>query len=260
VQEHPPVDGKLVPAVAAMYAGWHEEGPYTRPYYQIAQAFLDIPAVGWGMGTHDRWMREFDWVYSKTALRWIGRVRARNLLASILLTDVLDRLTDYACALGSDRRHAFPSPQRKKQLTVEQGQYFIEFEVPPGAAFRYHYEERAEYGPGFRGVALIERCHLSSNVYQTCNGEGVIPGFGPCRTLLGFDIPCDFVRHARFDGDAVVPEGGGKPFRIGCRVPFGFVVNSRTYHFGLNEIGPAVPKLGLDAMVDLIREAAAEEN
>jgi hypothetical protein len=136
-------------------------------------------------------MRDYDFVVSTSALRLIGRGRELDLLTSILLTDVLQRLSDYAAALTEGCGRDSPSPQCKRELTRAQGRCWIEFEVPEGAVFEYRDEN---HGPGFREVALVEQCHLSSNIYHNVYGEGVnselaSPGgasrqFPPCKPPL----------------------------------------------------------------------------
>jgi hypothetical protein len=257
-KERPIYDGKIVMAVNAMGAGiqW-DAPPYKLAYSSIARTLLEMPAEKWRKDDPPEWMREFDGVLCDTALKWIERVRERDLLSSILLTDVLNRLMDFVNALGETHRSYFPTPRCKREITTGQGHYFVEFEVPEGAVLRFRHET---LNPGFRGIALVERCHLSDKFNWQPDGEGIVPGFEHCGMILGFNIPCDYLKNARFDGDKLVEiEEGMRIPRIGCHLPFGFIVNSRPYHFGINKIGPVTPKLALDEMVKVIQEAARPE-
>ncbi len=238
-----------------------DDSPYPWPYRQIVWAFLEMPVSDRRDAPNNRLVRETPyWFATDAAMRLIGRVRERNLLASILATEALHQLSRIASHLA-EHQHDFPHKEEKKRLTQAQGDYWIEVEVPEGAALE-HGETRL--GPGYRCLALVERCHLSGNFYHSPVYSGVVPGFGACEPLLGFDLPCRaFPRH-KFEDDKLVGEdnfaGTFTSWGVACDIPFGLVTGSRQQdHERKGWPYPLSPKLSLDDMVKLIQEAAKEE-
>ena len=107
-------------------------------------------------------MRELRHFPADTARRWIGRIPEWNFLASILATEALYRLSRVASHLG-DQYHEFPERGDKRHVTQMQGDYWIEYEVPEGAALE-HGDVRLDLG--YRSIALVQRCHLSQHWYD----------------------------------------------------------------------------------------------
>lgn len=254
-----PRKGVLSHVVSVLWAADdYGEASFYSASRRIATAFLRMPGIHSRQDGTAGLLGELDHVPLVDAERWIRRVRERDHLASILLTDVLAMLARCAAAIGEDRRQVFPTPECKRELTMNLGRYLVEFEVPTGAAFKYWYDEMTEFGPGFRGVAFVERCHLSSSWHPECYGCGIIPGFGRCPGLLGFNVPCMLYLHARIEGTRPVCEPGKEPLRVAVEVPFHFIVGWRTTDMWGTYAGPLVPKLGLGAMLGLIEEVARE--
>jgi hypothetical protein len=251
----------IVQAADLTYLLWdRDDSPYHWPYRQIVWAFLEMPVSGRPDAPNNHLVRETPyWFAIDAAMRLIARVRERNLLASILATEALHRLSRIASHLA-DHQYDFPHKEGKKRLTRAQGDYWIEVEVPEGAALE-HGETRL--GPGYRCLALVERCHLSGNFYHSPVYSGVVPGFGACGPLLGFDLPCRaFPRH-KFEDDKLVGEdidaGTFTSYGVACDIPFGFVTGSRQRDWeARGESYPHCPKPSLDDLVKLIEEAAKE--
>ena len=257
----PPVKGALERAVDVMmvWHGWQDQS-YPYAYWRVAAPLLDMPAKDWRFDPPDRRLRELDDIPEPSAFRWIDRVRRRHLLASILFTDILHVMSVVAQAIGDrDRGDTFPSTTMKRELSMRQGHYFIEFQVPPGAAFRYQNEVNEDFLPGFRGVAKVERCHLSSSWNEPHgHGCGIVPGLGRCEALLGFDLPCVLFRHASLESGQVRCEPGKEPIQAAVHVPFRFIIGCRESDHWHTHIGPLVPALPLGEMTELISQAVQD--
>jgi hypothetical protein len=268
-----PVESLLVKAVELMQSVTYlEDLPYLRAYSRISGAFVGLPVMSWynKPDPDRRKVRELTYFPSETAIRWIDRIRDKNLLAAVLATAALDRLSNYADILGAHRRYDFPESRDKAELTSGARQYWIEFEVPEWG----RYELRDEVlEPGHRGVALVERCHLSSSFYHTSCGQASVRGHGECRPLLGFDVPCRVTNLCRFEGDSMITDhydmGGGMyvggdmlvgTYGTTCEIPFSFITGARREDFDRDRDHrfPLSPNLGLDAMAKLILEVAEE--
>ena len=129
----PPIESLLAKAAELMWSVVHlEDIPYLRAYAKIADAFLELPVRSWSAKPNPDpcKVREVTYFPSETAIWWIDRVREKNLLAAVLTTNALDRLSDYARILEVDRRYDFPDARQKADLTSGAGVYWIEFEVP----------------------------------------------------------------------------------------------------------------------------------
>ena len=266
----PRFESRLVEAVEIMgKVSWLEDTPYLSPYRRIADAFLDIQAKSWRARDGAQPVRELDWFPTDVAMRWLDRIRERNFLASVMATDALERLSRYVLSRWERRAYDFLGPRDKADLTRNQGEYWIEFEVPEGTSYELR---NKTFEPGHRGVALVERCHLSSNFYHASWGKATIRGFGECHSLLGFDVPCRVTNLCSFEGDQMVTGrynvGGGivvggdwlvSTHGTTCEIPFGFILGSRQRNWeNHQESYPFSPKLSFDEMVKLIEEVAKE--
>ena len=123
----------------------------------------------------------------KSGSRWSAQ---RTALAGILLLDALDYLTSLLDHIvGQAGRYEFPMTEHKKRFTKAMGGVLVEFEVPPGWELRFAEKKRL---PGFRGIALIRRCHLSDDFTHKNDAISHLAGVPwDYETDVGyFDVPC----------------------------------------------------------------------
>ncbi len=155
---------------------------------RIGRLMLDLPTTEPGTPV-GRW-RHFGDLYSSLLEKWVSMVRAENALAGILLLDALDYLTSLLDHIvGQAGKYEFPMTEHKKRFTKVMGGVLIEFEVPPGWELRFAEEKRL---PGFRGIAVIRRCHLSDDFTHKNDAISHLAGVPwDYETDVGyFDVPC----------------------------------------------------------------------
>lgn len=216
-------DGEIASVVSRL---WHpRQTAYQSFCLHLGQLVLDLPISrfhAWyrGPGTLVRHCPRV--TNDGTLVEWAITVLEENLLAGVVLIDALDWFCRAVEAVMNDSGLRFPSPQDKKQLTEAAGHYLIDFEVPVGWEFVLG---DASHGAGFRGIAFVERCHLSENWYQGEHGYGQLIGLTGLHVedAIGFDIPCQYHPELRVEGEALQTTGAERLYGIGLRIPYAFM-------------------------------------
>jgi hypothetical protein len=148
---------------------------------------LDLPT---DPGVSVERLRNSGDLYPDLLMKWVSMVLAENTLAAMLLLDALNYLTCLLdCIVGKDDKYEFPDADYKRQFTKAMGGTLIEFEVPRGWELQFAEEQRL---PGFRGIALIRRCHLSDDFTHKNDAIGQLVGVPwDYETDVGyFDVSC----------------------------------------------------------------------
>jgi len=102
------------------------------------------------------------------------------------------------------------------------GNTWVEFQVPTGWELCLSRETRLA---GYRGVAVIERCHLSQNTLHVNHAVGRMVGASRDeRPDVGyFDIECGFFPGYRVEGNEIIRPANATGYGFGICLPYTFI-------------------------------------
>jgi hypothetical protein len=186
---------------------------------------------------------------------WVLDVARENLLAAAVLFDALDM---FVGLLGTALPYHvdFPDAQSKREWTQGVGSYDVEFVVPDGWDFVF---DGTSYPAGFRGVAGVDRCHLSQRTDHNVYGEGRLKVLGGPRdeAALGFDIPCFYFSGVRVVEDKVVVDKATYSPGRGAILPYEFVGRAYRRPIPLEHPIDFIPRPTDEQVVEMARAAMA---
>ena len=191
---------------------------------RLAELALDLPVFNYG-GRHGptTTARQCSNIHTLDLERWIYRVLEENVLAGMVLIDALDYVMELLGRLIGDRElcDCF-GPQSKKHFTEMIGNTWVEFQVPVGWELQFSRETRLA---GYRGVAVIERCHLSQNTQHVNHAVGRMVGASrDDRPDVGyFDIECGFFPGYRVEGNEIIRPANATGYGLGICLPYTFI-------------------------------------
>ena len=155
--------------------------------------------------------------------RWILKVLEENVLAGMVLIDAVDYVMELLGRLIEDRElcDCF-GPQSKRHFTEMIGNTWVEFQVPVGWELILSHETRLA---GYRGVAVIERCHLSQNTLHVNHAVGRMVGVSRDEhpDIGYFDIECGFFPGYRVEGNEIVRPANATGYGLGICLPYTFI-------------------------------------
>jgi hypothetical protein len=191
---------------------------------RLAELALDLPVFNYGgRPGSTTTARQCSNIHTLDLERWIYKVLEENVLAGMVLIDALDYVMELLGRLMGDRElcDCF-GPQTKKRFTEMIGNTWVEFQVPTGWELQFSGETRLE---GYRGVAVIERCHLSHNTQHVNHAVGRMVGASRDeRPDVGyFDIECRFFLGYRVEGNEIIRPANATGYGLGICLPFTFI-------------------------------------
>ena len=190
---------------------------------RLAELTLDLPLLNYGGHHGPRRVRQCNDIHAIDLERWIYKVLEENVLAGMVLIDALDYVMGLLGRLTEDKelRDCF-GPQTKRRFTEMIGNTWVEFQVPVGWELQFSRETRLA---GYRGVAVIERCHLSQNTQHVNHAVGRMLGVSrDDRPDAGyFDIECGFFPGYRVEGNEIVRPANATGYGLGICLPFTFI-------------------------------------
>lgn len=153
---------------------------------------------------------------------WIVAVLQENVPAGMVLIDAVDYVLDvFSRFTKRDEYDGFDS-QTKRRFTEMIGNTWVEFQVPIGWELQLSRETRLA---GYRGVAVIERCHLSQNTLHVNHAIGRMVGASRDeRPDMGyFDIECEFFPGYRVEGNEIIRPANATGYGLGICLPYTFI-------------------------------------
>ena len=191
---------------------------------RLAELALDLPMLDYGgRRGPTTTVRQCNDIHMIDLERWIQKVLEENVLAGMVLIDALDYVMELLGRLMSDRELCdYFGPQTKKRFTEMIGNTWVEFQVPAGWELQFSHETRLA---GYRGVAIIERCHLSQNTQHVNHATGRMVGVPRDeRPDIGyFDIECGFFPGYRVEGNEIVRPANARGYGLGICLPYTFI-------------------------------------
>jgi hypothetical protein len=188
---------------------------------------------------------------------WVLNVAEENLLAGVVLLDALEMFVDLLAPVLPDRLR-FPDTQDKTDWTQRVGPFDVEFVVPEGWEFVF---AGAVHPAGFRGVACVDRCHLSERAghYDEGRGRIAVPTDRSVGSSGGFDLPCAYYPGVRVVGDEVVEDDPAHSSRRDASLPYEFVVRAfqRPIRYSGRPTSRSSRRLGLHCRSQVKGSAAA---
>jgi|GEM_PF-5464831 len=191
---------------------------------RLVELALELPVLNYG-GYQGSWtkVRQCNDIHAIDLERWIHKVLEENVLAGMVLIDALDYVMELLGRLVKDKelRDCF-GPQSKRHFTEMIGNTWVEFQVPVGWELVLSHETRLA---GYRGVAVIERCHLSQNTQHVNHAIGRMVGVphDEHHDMGYFDIQCGFFPGYRVEGNEIFRPTNATGYGLGICLPYTFI-------------------------------------